>query len=148
MTNKISTYKDLLEEKDRLQTSLNRQKDVLRADIRGIKEEFEPVRAALGVLKKFTRKDSSNPMLNIATGRIISLVLNKLVLGRAGWFAKLAVPFLAKNISTHVIADNKTVILGKLATWFNKVRGHRAKKATVRTSEYQQTVPGYQQPAG
>ena len=137
MTKKISTYKDLLEEKERLQTLLNQQKEVIRTDFNGIKEEFEPVRAAVGMLKKFTKKDASNPLLNIATGRIITLVLRKLVLARAGWFAKLAVPFLAKNISSHVIADNKTQILGKIATWINKVRGHKVpKKSRVAGAEF------------
>lgn len=137
MTKNISTYKDLLEEKERLQTLLIHQKEVLRADVRGIKEEFEPVRAAVGMLKKFTKKDASNPLLNIATGRLINVVLKNLVLARAGWFARLAVPFLAKNISSHVIADNKTQILGKIATWINKVRGHKVgKKERVSTAEY------------
>ncbi|RYY60027.1 MAG: hypothetical protein EOO05_11350 [Chitinophagaceae bacterium] len=137
MTKKISTYKELLEEKERLQTLLGQQKEVLKSDMQGIKEEFEPVRAAVGMLKKFTKKDSTNPLLNIATGRIINLVLKKLVLARAGWFARLAVPFLARNISTHVIADNKTQILGKIATWFNKVRGHKVQKsARVRPAEF------------
>ena len=125
MTKKISTYKDLIEEKERLQLLLADQKQVLKDDIKGIKEELSPVRAAIGVLKKFTKKDRSNPMLNIATDRLIGFVLNKFVLGRAGWAAKLAVPFLAKNISTHVIADNKTRILGTIAKWINKVRGHK-----------------------
>ena len=136
MTKKIANYKELLEEKERLQLLLNNQKEILRADVKGIKEEFEPVRAVVGYIKKFTRKDSSNPMLNIATGRIINLILRRVVLAKAGWFTKLAVPFLAKNFTTNVIADNKTVILGKIATWINKVRGHKVNKPAVRTSEY------------
>ncbi|MET0637175.1 MAG: hypothetical protein ABWZ25_14190 [Chitinophagaceae bacterium] len=131
MTKKISTYKDLVEEKERLETLLTYQKEVVRADFRGIKEEFEPVRAAIGVLKKFTRKDKSNPMVNLATGRLIDFVIRRVVFAKAGWLTKLALPFLAKNISTHVIADNKTVILGKIATWINKIRGHKVQRNGV-----------------
>ncbi|RYY56871.1 MAG: hypothetical protein EOO09_04705 [Chitinophagaceae bacterium] len=127
MTNKISTYKDLIEEKERLQTLLSHQKEVLRDDIRGIKEEFEPVRAAAGFVGKFFKKDKTNPLLNIASNRVINLVVKNLFLRNAGWFTRLAVPFLAKNFSSHVLAGNKTQILGKLASWFNKLRGHKVK---------------------
>ena len=129
MTKKISTYKDLLEEKERLQSLLDHQKGILRNDVKLIKEEFEPVRHAARFLKKFTNKDSSNPMLTIASSRLIDLVLRRFVLARAGWVTRLVVPLLAKNFSSHVVNENKTQILGKLATWFNKVRGHKVPRA-------------------
>lgn len=137
MTKKISTYKDLLEEKERLQVLLDQQKQVLRDDIRGIKEEFEPVRVAAGVVGKFFKKDKSNPLLNIASNRIINLLVKNVLLKNAGWFTRIAVPFLAKNFSSHLLAENKTQILGKLAGWFNKLRGHKAKPGHAEpTPEY------------
>lgn len=127
MTKTIASYKDLMEEKERLQTLLNHQKQVLRDDITGIKEEFEPVRAAAGFVGKFFKKDKTNPLLNLASNKVINLLVRNLLLKNAGWFTRFAVPFLAKNFSTHIIAGNKTQILGKLAGWFNKLRGHKVK---------------------
>ncbi len=132
----IKTYKDLLEEKERLQTQLAYQKTVIRNDIASLKEEFSPIRTAVGFLGKFTKRDKSgNFLMNFASSRVVDLLLRKVVLARAGWLTRLAVPFLAKNFSSHLVADNKNQILGKLATWFNKMRGHKVPKQPTRRQE-------------
>ena len=123
MTKTIASYDDLLAEKQRLTDLLRVQKDIVRQDIREIKEEFAPVKYAFGIISKFTSKDKGNWLLTTAADKLIDIIFKKLILARAGWFAKLAVPFLMKNFSSHVIADNKETIFSKIFSMFGK--GHQ-----------------------
>lgn len=120
MTRTISTYEDLLKEKARLTLLLSAQKELVREDIKEIKEELVPVKSAISLVSKLATKDRNNFLLTTAADKLIDLLVKKLVLAKAGWITKLAVPFLMKNFSSHVIADNKDAILGKIFSWIGK----------------------------
>ncbi len=120
MTNRISTYDDLLAEKQRLTVLLQVQKEVVRQDFREIKEELMPVKSMISMVGKFATRDKSSWLLTTAADKVIDLVFKKMLLARAGWFTKLAVPFLMKNFSSHVIADNKEGIMSKVFSLFGK----------------------------
>ncbi len=120
MTKPIRTYKDLLEEKERLKLLLSAQKELVRHDINEIKQELAPVKSAISMVGKFATKDNRNWILTTAADTIIDLVVRKMVLSKAGFITKLVVPFFMKNFSSHVIADNKDKIISKLSSWFGK----------------------------
>lgn len=120
MTKPIRTYEDLLEEKARLKLLLSAQKELVRQDINVIKQEFAPLKSAISVVGKLTTKENRNGMLTIAADTIIDMVLKKIILSKAGFITKLVVPFVMKNFSSHVIADNKDRIISKLSSWFSK----------------------------
>ncbi|HKO82725.1 MAG TPA: hypothetical protein VJU78_20100 [Chitinophagaceae bacterium] len=120
MTKPIRTYKDLLEEKERLKLLLSAQKELIRQDINQVKQELAPVRSAVSIIGKVVTKDKSSWVLSTAADTIIDMVVKRMVLAKAGWFTKLVVPFFMKNFSSHVIADNKDKIISKLSSWFSK----------------------------
>jgi len=120
MTKQIATYQDLLDEKERLQQLLKAQKELVRADFNEVKEEFAPVRSAFHMIGKFTTRDKSNPLLSGVAGTAIDLLVRRFLLARTGWLTKLAVPFLMKNFSSHVLGENKKPILKKLFSLFGK----------------------------
>ena len=120
MTKPIRTYEDLMEEKERLNQLLAAQRELIRQDFNEIKEELAPVRSAISMVGKFATRDNRNFLLTTAAETAIELVIRRMLLARAGWFTKLVVPFVMKNFSSHVLADNKDKILGKLAKWFGK----------------------------
>lgn len=121
MTNpRITTYEDLLQEKERLKALLQAQKELVRHDIEEIKEQLAPVKSAISLVSKFATRDKSNLLLTTATEGIIDLVVKKLILSRAGWITKLVVPFLMKNFSSHVVADNKDKWISQLFSWIGK----------------------------
>lgn len=120
MNTRINTYEDLLQEKARLAALLQVQKEQVRNDFREIKEELAPVKSAINYIGQFTTKDSSNPLLNGAIDTAVDLVVKKLILGRAGWFTRLVVPFLIKNFASHKIEENKNTILSKIFSLFPK----------------------------
>jgi hypothetical protein len=118
MTNRINSYKELLEEKARLTTLLETQKAVLREDFQEIKVELAPVKNAISVIGKITTKDNTNWLLTTAADTAIDLVVRKFILSKAGWFTRIILPFFMKNLSSHLIADNKETIFGKISSWF------------------------------
>ncbi|MCG2614334.1 hypothetical protein LZZ85_08575 [Terrimonas sp. NA20] len=116
----IRTYNDLLTEKERLKTLLQAQKQILRQDVEDIKAELQPVKNAISLVGKFTTRDKSNPLLTSATESIIDLVVKRLLLSRTGWLTKLVVPFLMKNVSSHLVNANQGKIFSKLFSFFGK----------------------------
>jgi hypothetical protein len=120
MTKRINSYQDLLDEKERLQVLLIAQKEILREDIREIKEDLAPVRSAISFASKLVTRDRHNWVLNAGASTVIDMVVKKLILSRAGWITRLVIPFLVKNYSSHVIADKKSTLLSKLFSWIGK----------------------------
>jgi hypothetical protein len=116
----IRTYNDLLTEKERLKALLQAQKQILRQDVEDIKAELQPVKNAISVVGKFTTRDKSNPLLTSATESIIDLVVKRMLLSRTGWLTKLVVPFLMKNVSSHLVNANQGKIFSKLFSFFGK----------------------------
>lgn len=120
MTKQITSYKELLEERERLEALLKSQKELVKQDMRAIKEEFAPVRAAVAFTGKLLSRDRSNWVLNASANAAIDLLVKKLLLGRAGWITKWLVPFVLKNYSSHFISENKDSIVQKIFSWFHR----------------------------
>ena len=129
--NKIKTYKDLVEEKERLQALLLVQKARIRDDFHVLKQEVKPAISAIAFLGKFTSRDKSSPLLTGFTNMVIDIVLKKLVLARAGWLPKLILPLFAKNASSHYIADNQNKIWNKIFSLFRHKNGKHPNPDTV-----------------
>lgn len=113
----INNYDDLLAEKQRLEAILAVQKDVLRKDVKEIKEQMQPAIGAVKFISKLTTKDTSNSLLNLGADTMINTLLNKFALGRAGFLTRIILPYITKNFSSHYIADNKDKWLHKFANW-------------------------------
>lgn len=124
MNKSISSYEELLEEKARLNALLSAQKNLVRQDINMIKAELVPVRKALNVAGKFATKENRNDMLTIAADAVIDMVIKRIVLSKAGFITRTVVPFLMKNFSSHVIADNKDKIINMITSLFSKKHGN------------------------
>lgn len=120
MTERIQSYQDLLDEKKRLETLLRQQKEAFHQDIREIKEDIRPVMSTLSFAGKLVTREKGNILLNAGANTVINLLVRKLLLARAGWFTKWVVPFLLKNYSSHIIADNKQSIMDTLSSWIGK----------------------------
>jgi hypothetical protein len=125
MTKRITTYEELLLEKHRLKLQLHGQKELLRQDIAGLKEQIKPVQSAISFLTKITTRDPENPLINGTVNSLIDSLVKNVLLARAGWFMKLAVPFFMKNFASHAIDEKKDKILKKIFSLFKK----KSKKA-------------------
>ena len=104
---KINTYTTLLNEKQRLKLLLETHKIIIKEDAAMIRQTIKPATDALGVISKFTNRDRTNPLLNLGVDFGVDLLVRKLLLGRAGWIYKIIVPFIVKNFSSNIFAENK-----------------------------------------
>ena len=124
MSSRIRTYQDLKAEKYRLEALLQAQRELIRADVQELKQELVPIQNAIKFVGKLARRDMSNPIMTSLSDAAIDLVVKKGLLARAGWITRLAVPFLTKNLSSNLLADNKDALIAKIASWFTKGTTH------------------------
>lgn len=119
----MRTYEDLEAEKLRLINVLKTHEANIRIDLAGVKEGLKPFNKAAEVVSKMATRDNTAPVLNFGLEMGIDLLVRKLLLARAGWFAKIVVPFLVKNYSSHIIGQEKReILMGKIKGFFRKVR--------------------------
>lgn len=123
MSNKIKTYQDLLDEKRKLEGLMKAQKDLLHLDMQVLKTEFRPAIRVVKVMGKMFTREKDNSIVGVGAERLVDFVFQRFVLNKAGWVAKLIVPILAKNVSSHVVSENKQHWFQKLRSWIGK-KGH------------------------
>ena len=118
---KIHTYDDLLAEKQRLETLLTIQKQQIRSNFDEVKAELEPVRHVLGFIGKITKRDKSNPLLNVGIDMAGDMLLRKFLFAKADWISRLVIPFFIKNYSSNVLSVGKgTSVFQKIRNLFRK----------------------------
>lgn len=133
---KIKTYKDLLEEEQRLQQVLKSQEILIREDLVSMKENLEPVKKVYDQVHKVFTRDNRVPVFNIGLELSIDMLLRRFLLARAGWFAKTFVPYVVKNYASHIISEEKRkIIIQKIEELFNKIRPKKSKPAEANSFE-------------
>ena len=100
---RISNYEELRLEKNRLQQHLVLQKSRLKGDIHIIKEKFEPLVYIISLLGIFKKTGAKNSLLKMGAKAGIELIAHQTLVSKAGWLAKLVVPFLLKGVSSGLI---------------------------------------------
>ena len=121
MNQRIKTYEDLLQEEQRLNTQLASYKTVIRDDIAGLKASLNPVKRAVATAKNLFTFDDNGPLLNFGLRFGTDVVLRRLLLGRANWIAKVVVPYLIKNYSSHLITEGQRKAVAKaISKFFSK----------------------------
>lgn len=127
---KIRTYKDLLEEEQRLQQLLKSQEILIREDLVNMKENLEPIKRVYDQVHKVFTRDNRVPVFNIGLEVGIDMLFRRFLLARAGWFVKTFVPYIVKNYASHIISEEKRkVIINKIEELFNKIRPKKDKQA-------------------
>lgn len=123
MNHKIRTYEDLLQEEKRLLGILKGHENLLRQDIAGVREGLKPVRKAMDVVSKLATRDHTGPVFNFGLEFGLDLLLRRFLLARAGWFTKIAVPYVMKNYASHIITEEKReALIKRVNTFFQKFR--------------------------
>jgi hypothetical protein len=130
--NKIRTYKDLLQEEQRLEQQLKSQEILIRQDLAGFRENVEPLKKIFNTVQKVFTRDNRVPVFNVGLELAIDILLRRFILRRAGWFAKSFVPYLVKNYSSHIIGEEKRkALVKKIRDLFSKIRPNRTQTASA-----------------
>ena len=122
MTKGIKSYNDLLQEKQRLESLLHAQKQVIYYDIEQIKEELKPVRKTFEFIRKITTKDKTSLLLTFGSDILINGVVKKFILSKANWITRAVVPIFLKNYSSYFLSEQKDKWIEKLKTWLSSLR--------------------------
>jgi len=118
MNQKIKTYEDLLQEEQRLTTQLASYKGVIRDDITGVKAALNPVKRVAATVKNLFTFDDNGPLLNFGLKFGTDVLMRRVLLGRASWIAKVVVPYLIKNYSSHLITEGQRKAVAKTVSKF------------------------------
>ena len=120
---KIRTYEDLLQHEQNLLQQLKTKEVVIRQNLAGMEENFAPAMRALNFIHNAFTRDNRVPFFNIGLELGIDLLLRRFILVRAGWFTKSIIPYLVKNYSSHIFAEEKRkVLVKKVRDVFAKIR--------------------------
>jgi len=132
---RIKTYADLEAEKLRLTALLKHHEEAIKADVVNVREGLKPVSNALNVVNKMATRDNRIPVMNFGLEMGIDILVRRFLLGRAGWFTKIVVPYLIKNYTSHFIGEEKKqAMAGKIQNLFRKLR---PRSKPVKTEVYQ-----------
>lgn len=134
MNKTIRTYNDLCEERERIKNLLVVQKQRMKDDWDGLKDELLPVKKVFGVVGKMSSPNRSNPLMHKSLKIAMDLFITKYVLGKAGWMTKLAVPFVLTNFSTHVIADKGQNFVTKVSEFLKSRKKFGFRDSAGRTT--------------
>ena len=118
MNKSIKTYEDLLQEEQRLTTQLAAYKGLIKEDIAAVKSGLNPVKRVVSTVRNLFTFDDNGPLLNFGLRFGTDVFLRKLLLGRAGWIAKVVVPYLVKNYSSHLITEEQRKAVAKTVSKF------------------------------
>lgn len=114
MSKIITTHKELMLEKARLQALLEAQKELLQLDLEGIKSGLKPAQNVISFFGDFQKKSAANPLLGIAVSLSTDVLMRKLLFKRAGWAVKTVLPFVLRKFTTSMASKPRQGVLGKL----------------------------------
>lgn len=131
---RIKNFADLEAEKLRLTALLKNHEEAIKADMIHVREGLKPVSNVFNVVNKLATRDNRVPVMNFGLEMGIDVFLRRILLGRAGWFAKIVVPYIVKNYTSHFLGDEKKeLLLSKVRNIFKKLR---PKNKPVKTEVY------------
>jgi len=112
--NKITTYEELLQEKERLQLQLELQKSTVRMHVEEIEQKLQPVKNIVRFISNFTSPQANNTLFTTGLGLSLELLIRKLFFSKTGWITRMFGPILLKNFSTNMIKKNKDSFINKV----------------------------------
>jgi hypothetical protein len=119
MNKRFTTYKEMLDEQQRLTALMRTQQLQIQQDITEIKVELEPVFHITASLKKFVTRKSGDILSNLGVKLLADGLVKKIILAKAGWLTRLVVPLLVKNYASH-FANSSGSFIEKIKSLFSK----------------------------
>lgn len=110
MSTRIRTYKELLAEKERLNTLVKYQAQVIQEDIADIKEELKPLTNVGATIGKFFTRKSGSFITDLGINLLVNGFVKKILLSKTGWFTRFIIPKLLKNYASHLVAEPEKVV--------------------------------------
>lgn len=119
MTKPITSYKELLQERARLQALLAEQKLHIKNDWHAIKEDLRPSIIVASTIKKLFTRKSGGLFANLGVNLLADGLIKKVMLAGSGRFTKWVIPFLIKNYASHMV-DKPETLMHRIKHLFGK----------------------------
>lgn len=113
MANRITNYKQLMAEKERLEALAKVQQQQIKDDLSGLKDNFM---STVGI---FITRKAGHVLANLGASLVIDKLLKRKLLRKANWFIKYGVPFFMKNVVSHLV-DKPEKVFRDFASVFGK----------------------------
>jgi len=117
--NKVTTYEELVREKERLQLQLEVHKAAVRGHVADIKKKLNPLRNVIHFFSNFTSPAGTNTLVGTGLGLSLELLIRKVFFARTGWITKMLGPVLLKNFSPNMLKKNKNTLIKKVKSIFH-----------------------------
>jgi hypothetical protein len=117
--NKVTSYEELIREKERLELQLEVHKTAIRGHVADIKKKLDPVRKVFHFFSNFTAPPATNTLVGTGLGLSLELLIRKLFFARTGWITKMLGPVLLKNFSANMLKKNKNTLVKKVKSFFH-----------------------------
>jgi len=117
--NKINTYGELIQERERLQFQLEVHRQAVRMHVSDIQQKLNPLKNALQFFSNFTAPPATNPLVDAGVGLTLELLIRRIFFAKTGWIARLVGPILVKNFSANMINKNKDTLIKKMKSLFH-----------------------------
>ncbi|HRN48972.1 MAG TPA: hypothetical protein PK110_04635 [Niabella sp.] len=101
---KISSYEDLMVEKERLRTNIKYSKADISNSIEGIKDELNPFTGITRKTSELLSVKTSSPLISYGVSNAANFLLHKVILKNAGWLPRLIMPLVVKKVSEFIVA--------------------------------------------
>jgi hypothetical protein len=108
----IMGFEDLLDEKKRLESLIENQKNIIRHDLEELKNEFKkeirPAIEAATFIKKVAKPETRNQtIMSVGANLAVDFIIGR-ILGKSNFIVKLFLPKLIKNYSSHIFYKLKS----------------------------------------
>jgi len=117
--NKITTYDELLKEKERLQLQLEVHKSAVKNHVAELKEKLNPLKNVIRFFSNFTSPPSTNTLVGTGVGLSLELLIRKMFFAKTGWLTRIVGPILLKNFSANMLKKNKDTLVKKVKSFFH-----------------------------
>ncbi|MEP7263403.1 MAG: hypothetical protein ABI772_02840 [Bacteroidota bacterium] len=120
----INTLDDLRKERIRLQLKSDELQIAIKNDFKELQSWLHPVEKIKQGAEKILFREH-NGIFTESMGNLAGFLGRKVIFRNAGFLTKLVVPFLIKNLTTHLVVDNKEKIYSlaiKLLSSFTRKR--------------------------
>jgi hypothetical protein len=107
--NEINTYSDLLKEKEKLETALALQKEIIHNDFEALKEEYRPIIDFASRVGKITSADKSNPLIAAGVNLASEFLIGNMLFSRSNKVARVTMPFIAKKAVTYLLSKGLNI---------------------------------------
>lgn len=118
MTSAITTYDELLAEKQKLEVLFEAQKTLVKYELAEIRASINPALDVIDFLKKLSLRNKDNPLIQSGINILIDTIIEKINKGSTDIIKTKIIPYVLKNYASHLVAASTAEFIQQLSSFF------------------------------